>query len=242
MADGVLVVLLLAFIWAAVLLPPAAGARASREAEFLGSIRPGGHPHDTGDPTGELELVEQPRFRPALTPNARRRQVLGGLVVAIGTTLVLGLMPPFRLLLVVHLLLVNSCLAYVGLLVHVRDEQAARSRAAASAGWRSDRRRSEGDFAEPVHPYAYSHGYGDSDEFGYGDPVGAYPDETAYSDDVAEPAAYAYAHAEGYSGDGYYAGSDAAEMGEAWADEEWDEDDLAAAAYVDEELALRRPA
>ncbi len=158
-------------------------------------------------------------------------------MVAIGSTLVLGLIPPFRLLLVVHLLLVNSCLAYVGLLVHVRDEQAARARAAAPAGWRSDRRRAEDDFAEPVHPYADGYGDGDSDEFGYGVADGAYLDQPAYPDEIAEPAAYAYA-----GGDGYYAGSDLAEMDEAWADEEWDEDDLAAAAYVDEELALRRPA
>ena len=129
MADAVLVGLLLVFIWAAVLVPPAAGARASREADFLGSIRPGRDPLEgTLGRATDLDAADQPRFRPALTANARRRQVLGGLVVAMGATLVLGLLPTFRLLLVVHLLLVNSSLAYVGLLVHMRDQQAARSR------------------------------------------------------------------------------------------------------------------
>ena len=128
MADVVLVGLLLVFIWAAVLVPPAAGARASREADFLGSIRPGHDPLEgTLGRATDLDAADQPRFRPALTANARRRQVLGGLVVAMGATLVLGLLPTFRLLLVVHLLLVNSSLAYVGLLVHMRDQQAARA-------------------------------------------------------------------------------------------------------------------
>ena len=127
MADAVLVVLLLVFIWAAVLVPPAAGARASREADFLGSLRPGATRSRAPSAAHRPDAADQPRFRPALTANARRRQVLGGLVVAMGATLVLGLLPTFRLLLVVHLLLVNSCLAYVGLLVHMRDQQAARA-------------------------------------------------------------------------------------------------------------------
>ncbi len=131
MADGVLVILLLVFIWAAVLIPPAAGARASREADFLGSIRSGSDPLEGNLGGGQPDVAaDQPRFRPALTANARRRQVLGGLVVAMAATLLLGLLPTFRLLLVVHLFLVNSCLAYVGLLVHTRDQSAARGRAA----------------------------------------------------------------------------------------------------------------
>ena len=134
MADAVLVGLLLVFIWAAVLIPPAAGARASREADFLGSLRPGRDPLEgTLGRSTDLDAADQPRFRPALTANARRRQVLGGLVVAMGATLVLGLLPTFRLLLVVHLLLVNSSLAYVGLLVHMRDQQAARAGSARPA-------------------------------------------------------------------------------------------------------------
>lgn len=227
MPDAVLVFLLLGLIWAAVLLPPAVGARASREAEFLGSIRPGGHPHDSGDPTGEMAMGDQSRFRPALTANARRRQVLGGLVVALGATLVLGLIPTFRLLFFVHLMLLNTCLAYVGLLVHSRDQQTARARVAAEpAAWRAERTRDEPHFAEPVHPYAY--GSGGSDGFEY-DAEPAYRDQPAYEEQTGS---YASSYAgseydESYDDDGYAV------------DEAWDEDDEAAAAYVDEELALR---
>ena len=238
MPDAVLVVFLLAIIWAAVLIPPAAGARAAREAEFLGSLRPDGHPHD--DRTGELDVVEQPRLRPALTANARRRQVLGGLLVAIAATLVLGLLPTFRLLLVVHLLLVNSCLAYVGLLVHARDEQAAHARASAKAGWRADRGPAEDGFDEPVHPYASGYSSLAADEL-----------EEDYDVSSSRDAS-TYAYADGYGDeDGYATGEYAYEAYEADADaygaeaeayESWDEDDEAAAAYVDEELALRRPA
>jgi len=233
MADAVLVGLLLVFILTAVLVPPAAGARASREAEFLGSIRPGSHPLDSRRPAGwqslELDAVDQPRFRPALTANARRRQVLGGLVVAMGATLLLGLLPTFRLLLVVHLLLVNSCLAYVGLLVHMRDQSAARGRAAAPVGWRDGSRRvaldDESTFA---HPYAAT----DADDLWYqGDLASSYDgyaDDPAYADTAYADTAYddpAYADTTYYAGDG----------------EEWP-DDAAEAAYVDDELGLAQPA
>jgi hypothetical protein len=215
MGDTVLIVLLFAFIWAAVLLGPAAGARASREAEFLGSIRP-----DDGD----LDVVDQCRFRPALTANARRRQVLGGLVVAIGATLALGTLPPLRLLLFVHLLLVNSCLAYIGLLVRARDSRAAQAGAARSARWRDGDARPAPRFAEPVHPYAAADDTGYADDFAYqGDPWRR-----------AEPASYADAAA---SGDG--------EAAARYTDDGWDEADddaEAVAAYIDDELRLAQPA
>ena len=162
MTDAVLVTLLLLFIWAAVLVPPAAGARAAREAEFLGSIRPGDNPlvGTLGRGHTDFDAGDQPRFRPALTSNARRRQVLGGLVVAMGATLLLGLMPPFHLLLVVHLFLVNSCLAYVGLLVHMRDTQAARSRVgsatpSSAGGYEYDL----GSFPEEVQEPSFADAY-----------------------------------------------------------------------------------
>jgi hypothetical protein len=222
MADAVLVVLLLVFIWAAVLVPPAAGARASREADFLGSIRPGGHPHDGHVPSGEVDDPDQLRFRPALTANARRRQVLGGLVVAIGATLFLGLLPTFRLLLVVHLLLVNSCIAYVALLVHERDTQAARTLARAGApapAWRrtAAESRSAPRFAEAVHPYAVL----DDDEY-----AGWYGD--GGTDDAR------YAGAEYADADGAATRFDE--------DDEYDDEYDTEAAYVDDELGLARPA
>jgi hypothetical protein len=115
--DAFLVAGLFGFIWAAVLVPPVADARASRRAEFQSSIRP----TDAGDGYEPL-----PGRRPPLTPMARRRHILGGLLVAMATTLLLGLLPTFRLLLVVHLLLVDSFLAYVCLLVHLRDRETRR--------------------------------------------------------------------------------------------------------------------
>ncbi|MEA2703287.1 MAG: hypothetical protein QOD63_1232 [Actinomycetota bacterium] len=115
--DAFLVAGLFGFIWAAVLIPPVADARAARRDEFLGSIRPGDH-----DGLGP----ERRRSAP-LSPKARRRQILGGLLVAMAATLFLGLLPTFRLMLAVHLLLVDSFLAYVGLLVLLRDREARRA-------------------------------------------------------------------------------------------------------------------
>ncbi len=124
--DAFLVAGLFAFIWAAVLIPPVADARAARRAEFQSSIRP----TDDGEGVG-YEPV--PGLRTPLTPIARRRHILGGLLVAMATTLLLGLLPTFRLLLVVHLLLVDSFLAYVGVLVQLRDREAKRRREALDA-------------------------------------------------------------------------------------------------------------
>ena len=231
MADAVLVALLLVFIWAAVLVPPAAGARASREADFLGSIRPGNNPLEgtlgRGDQT-DSGAFDQPRFRPALTANARRRQVLGGLVVAMGATLVLGLLPTFRLLLVVHLFLVNSCLAYVGLLVHIRDKQAASTAAVSTAPVRRLT-----IAAEPAFTYApAAFAGGDEDDLGF------FPAEDEDAPSFAD--AYAYAEAEDAEAeaDEQYAGYGYA----GYLDDDYDEaDDEAEAAYVDE-LGLALPA
>ncbi|MEA2973343.1 MAG: hypothetical protein QOG82_1801 [Actinomycetota bacterium] len=205
MADAALVGLLLAFIWAAVLVPPAAGARASREAEFLGSIRPGRDPLEGTLGRGpDLDAADQPRFRPALTANARRRQVLGGLVVAMGATLVLGLLPTFRLLLVVHLLLVNSSLAYVGLLVHMRDQQTARTRVgSARPAWAVEPASlpadtfdfssyAEADLADeaaPVYAEAYATAYADA-EYDDDADYAEYAEYDEYDDEYDEEAAY----------------------------------------------------
>ncbi len=112
--DAFLVAALFGFIWAAVLIPPVANARAARRAEFLGSIRPG---EDDG-------FEAERRTSAPLSPKARRRHILGGLLVAMAATLFLGMLPTFRLVLVVHLLLVDSFLAYVGFLVLLRDREA----------------------------------------------------------------------------------------------------------------------
>ncbi|MGH9189326.1 MAG: hypothetical protein ACRD0Q_04745 [Acidimicrobiales bacterium] len=93
------VLAVLAAIWVAVLVPPALGAHARKQAEFEGSL------------TGRAETARGARAR-------CRRQILGGLLVAMGATLFLGLLPSFHMLLAVHLFLVNSFLGYLTLLVH----------------------------------------------------------------------------------------------------------------------------
>lgn len=113
--------LLLALIWVAVLVPPAMAAHARRRADLLVRFEPMGGP-------GRSATVPVPVLvrGPAVTSARRRRQVLGGLLVAMAATLVAGLLPPLRVLLVVHLFLVDSFLAYVTVLVHLRREEVAR--------------------------------------------------------------------------------------------------------------------
>ena len=69
--------------------------------------------------------------RPAYSAHAarlrtqrRRRDIFVGMLAAMGTSLVLGLIPALRVLWVVHLLVDVLFLAYVALLVHVRNEAA----------------------------------------------------------------------------------------------------------------------
>jgi hypothetical protein len=97
------IALLLALILVAVLVPPARRAHAARQDAFLVSL--GSSPHSA--PAVQRSLQVQ-----------RRRQIAGGLLVAMATTLVVGLLPTFRALLVVHLFLVDAFIAYIALLAH----------------------------------------------------------------------------------------------------------------------------
>jgi hypothetical protein len=104
------VVLLLALFWGVVLVPPALRAHEERQRAFLLSI----------GSTPDLSQLSQP-LRPAVVRSLRvqrRRRIAGGLLMAMAVTLVVGLLPPFRVLLVVHLFLADSFIAYIGLLAH----------------------------------------------------------------------------------------------------------------------------
>ncbi len=104
------VFLLLALIWAVVLVPPAVRAHAARREAFLVSFG-----------SGSTTAPPAPARSPAVQ---RRRRIVGGLLAAMATTLVVGLLPTFRILLVVHLFLVDSFLAYIALLAHVSRRSA----------------------------------------------------------------------------------------------------------------------
>jgi predicted lipid-binding transport protein (Tim44 family) len=119
----VAVALLLAVIWAVVLVPPAWRAHAARKEAFIVSF---GQPSEPA----AAPPVRAPQRRSARVQ--RRRRIAGGLLVAMVTTLLMGLLPTFRVLLVVHLFLVDSFLAYVALLAHMAG-QAARAAARQAA-------------------------------------------------------------------------------------------------------------
>lgn len=114
------VVLLLAVIWALILVPPAVRAHAARKEAFLLSF---------GE--GPSALYSPPRRRSGAVH--RRRRIAGGLLIAMVATLLVGLLPTFRPLLVVHLFLVDSFLAYIGLLAYRADHRFAQAPAAPRA-------------------------------------------------------------------------------------------------------------
>jgi len=154
-----LVLLILAVIWAAVLIPPALRARAEgrpadsitafhRQLAVLRRAGPrsgrGGHwmPNDGGmaQPTftqrhvALVAPVAPPRRaaapaawsaprRPSARSQARRRRrdILFSLLVAAGTTLVLGAVPALRLLWLVHVVVDVLLIGYVALLVRQRN-------------------------------------------------------------------------------------------------------------------------
>jgi hypothetical protein len=138
------VLLILAIIWAAVLIPPRLRARAEgRPADsiagfrrHLGVLQRTG-PHAALPPVVGAYGITQLR-RPsaaAVVPSfsaasladarrqrtqARRREVFMGLVISMGATLVLGFLPNLQVFFMLHLALDVLFLGYVALLVHLK--------------------------------------------------------------------------------------------------------------------------
>lgn len=150
-----MVLLVLAVIWGAVLVPPMLRARAeARPADSIGNFRhqlsvlrrtgpttvspanplraPGpvagraapvsGGMHHAYGPPGMQSPVDARRARTL----KRRRDVLFTLMVAMGLTLVLGLLPPFRALLGLHVVCDLLFAGYVCLLLRARNHAAER--------------------------------------------------------------------------------------------------------------------
>ena len=100
------VVLLLALIWALVLIPPALQSHAARQEAFMVSL-------------GSTPVAGLPAARDLKAQRIQnRRRIAGGLLVAMAATLLMGLLPTFRVLLIVHLFRVDSFIAYIALLAH----------------------------------------------------------------------------------------------------------------------------
>jgi energy-converting hydrogenase Eha subunit A len=109
------VVLLLAVIWAAVLVPPAIRSQRARRKAFEISFGQG-----PASPIVAPVAAATGRRSPAVQ---RRRRIAGGLLTAVVATGLVGLLPTFRVLLVVHLFVVDSFLFYVASLARRADRQ-----------------------------------------------------------------------------------------------------------------------
>ncbi|HUQ39470.1 MAG TPA: hypothetical protein VM030_04900 [Acidimicrobiales bacterium] len=149
-----MVLLFLAGIWAAVLIPPVLRARAEgRPADSIGSFRRQLHvlertgpttvaPANRLGPMASLTLGGPERFvRPAAGVAApvaaarprrdslarkRRRDVFQALLAAMAGSLLLGLIPSLRVMLGLHLVLDLVFAGYVALLVRMRNAAAER--------------------------------------------------------------------------------------------------------------------
>lgn len=139
-----MVLLILAVIWAAVLIPPFLRARAEgRPADSIGDFRRRLVVLERSGPSLMAPAnrlrhavpsypVAQPMAFAATAPRSsdalrrartlrRRRDVLIGLLVSMGGTLLLGALPPLRGLWVAHVVLDVLCMAYVALLIRARN-------------------------------------------------------------------------------------------------------------------------
>jgi hypothetical protein len=135
------VLLILAVVWAIFLVPQVLRARATRTGDsvgafaqqlsILGRTSPAGSPHlmrplpmvpghdDHDDDLGPARLTLDEARK-------RRKDVIRALLIAMAATFVLGLLPPLRKLLMVHLLLDLAFVAYLALLYRAQATSAVR--------------------------------------------------------------------------------------------------------------------
>jgi hypothetical protein len=145
---GVVVLIVLAAVWAAFLLPPILRARSEhRPSGSISDFRRQLHVLARSAPAGPIgpssipgRVVPIRPMAPTHAPAAatplrlgrsrqtikRRRDIFVGLLVAMGGSLVLGALPPLRILWTIHLLLDVLFVAYVGALVYLRNLAAER--------------------------------------------------------------------------------------------------------------------
>jgi hypothetical protein len=142
--------LILAVVWAVVLIPPFLRSRAdARPADSISAFR---HRLNVLERTGPVGTKRVPLLahrpdvagfvpiarRPGPRANQmaamssrgrtqrRRRDIFVGMLAAMATSLVLGFIPSLRILWVVHLLVDAMFVTYVALLVHMRNQAAER--------------------------------------------------------------------------------------------------------------------
>lgn len=169
----------LGIIWAAFLLPSKGTSPVSSVQEFEKKMDM--LAETNGVSPGRWVLVPRkgerflgPRDRRRLRVRRRRRQIFSVLVEATGLTLLIGLFPPLRLMLVGTAILAFVLLLYVGLLVSIKAEEASKARMM--------RARREAALAaieqvpaEAVRRAALAAGYGYDDPY-----AGAYPNGHHY--------------------------------------------------------------
>lgn len=148
---GVVVLIVLAAVWAAFLLPPILRARSEhRPSGSITDFRRQLHVLSRTTPAGPggpqfpgRAMVQSPGrvvpIRNGMSPVGaplrlgrkratvkRRRDVFVGLLVAMAGSLVLGALPPLRVLWTIHVLLDVLFAAYVGALIYLRNQAAER--------------------------------------------------------------------------------------------------------------------